>query len=312
MKQSDRTILVGVALLALVIAFWVMVLGPKRQEASDLSKQASDLQASVEQEQQLAAFAEQAKSSFGQNYHHLVVLGKAVPQDSDQASLLVQLNALARRAGVSFRTLDLDASAAQAAPTAPSLSPTIPGDTTTTTTDSTTTTTTPASDTTTASTPAATGSVPSVLPTEASAALTPIGSGVGPAGLPVMPYQLSFSGGFFQIADFLQELDELVHTSNGHVSVSGRLLTVNGFALSPGDVSATSAAAGGSPAGKAGKKLSVDLSVTTYLTPADQGLTGGATPSGPVIAGAAPTVPTSATTTAPTTTTPAPTTTPTP
>ena len=134
MKQSDRTIVVGVALLGLAIAFWVMVLSPKRQEASDLSQQVNELQASVQQQQQLAAFAEQAKSSFGQNYHRLVVLGKAVPQDSDQASLLVQLNALARRAGVSFRALSLNASAAAPAPVATAPSPsTAVGDATTST-----------------------------------------------------------------------------------------------------------------------------------------------------------------------------------
>ena len=140
--------------------------------------------------------------------------------------------------------------------------------------------------------------MPSVLPTEATAALTPLGSGVGPAGLPVMPYDLSFSGGFFQIADFLQELDQLVHSRHGKVSVNGRLLTVNGFALSPSESSATPSSTPGGGA-RATKTLTVDLSVTTYLTPADQGLTGGATPSGPVTAGAATSVPASATTTTP-------------
>jgi len=298
MKQSDRTIMVGVALLGLTIAFWVMILSPKRQEASDLSQQVSDLRASVQQQQQLAAFAEQAKSSFGQNYHRLVVLGKAVPEDSDQASLLVQLNGLAQRAGVSFRALSLDASAAVAAPVATLTTP-APGTAAGDASPSSTTSTPPASGTTTTSTPVTTGAAVAVLPTEANAALTPLGSGVGPAGLPVMPYQLSFSGGFFQIADFLHELDQLVHTSHGNVSVNGRLLTVGGFTLLPADTSATSTSTSSAPQSPTLGKLTVSLSVTTYLTPADQGLTGGATPSGPVTAGAATSVPASTTTTTP-------------
>jgi hypothetical protein len=309
MKQSDRTIVVGVALLGLAIAFWVMVLSPKRQEASDLSQQVRELQASVQQQQQLVTFAQQAKSSFGQNYHRLVVLGKAVPEDSDQASLLVQLNTLAQRAGVSFRALALDASdaAPAAVATAPSPSPTAAGDTTTSTTPApavggattgaAASTGTTAPTTTTAATAGTTA--PSVLPTEATAALTPLGSGVGPAGLPVMPYELSFSGGFFQIADFLQGLDQLVHTSHGQVSVSGRLLTVNGFTLSPPDASTAPSATSGRRA-HTSKQLTADLFVSTYLTPADQGLTAGASPSGPVTAGAATSVPASATTPTPT------------
>ena len=54
---------------------------------------------------------------------------------------------------------------------------------------------------------------------------------MGPAGLPVMPYSLKFTGDFFQIANFLESLDEMVHMPHGEVDVTGRLLTVDGFAL---------------------------------------------------------------------------------
>ena len=56
---------------------------------------------------------------------------------------------------------------------------------------------------------------------------------MGPAGLPVMPYNLKFTGDFFQIANFLESLDEMVHMPHGEVDVTGRLLTVDGFALAP-------------------------------------------------------------------------------
>ena len=112
---------------------------------------------------------------------------------------------------------------------------------------------------------------------------------MGPAGLPVMPYDLKFTGDFFQIADFLESLDGMVHMPHGEVDVTGRLLTVDGFALAP------TAERGRSEPRARSRRLTADLSVTTYLTPADQGITAGATPSGP-----APATPTPASTTAPT------------
>ena len=44
---------------------------------------------------------------------------------------------------------------------------------------------------------------PTRAATEASAATLPLGATVGPAGLAVMPFALTFSGDFFEIADFL-------------------------------------------------------------------------------------------------------------
>jgi hypothetical protein len=131
--------------------------------------------------------------------------------------------------------------------------------------------------------------------TEAAAATLPIGASVGPAGLPVMPYDLEFTGDFFQIANFLESLDKMVQMPQGKVDVTGRLLTVDGFALSPEQSAGASMSAV--------PTLAASLAVTTYLTPADQGLTAGATPGGPAPSTleATPTT-TSSTTPAPTST----------
>ena len=132
------------------------------------------------------------------------------------------------------------------------------------------------------------------MATEASAAALPIGASIGPAGLPVMPYDLTFTGNYFQIADFMKKLNGLVHPKNGSaIDVTGRLVTVDAFTLAP----VQSEGQGLTPV----PTLTADLSVTTYLAPADLGLTGGATPTGP--AQATPT-PASTTGTAPPTSTP--------
>jgi Tfp pilus assembly protein PilO len=104
-------------------------------------------------------------------------------------------------------------------------------------------------------------------PTEVAASIMPLGAAIGPAGLSVMPYTLKFSGNFYHVATFIHGLDDLVKTTNAKVSVDGRLITVNSFELSESE--------------KGFPRLEASFSVTTYLTPPEQGLTGGATPAGP-------------------------------
>jgi Tfp pilus assembly protein PilO len=295
MRRNELTILLSLAVAAMIAAFWLVVISPKRDEAASLKQETDGLQSSVEQAQQAAAGGEQAREDFEVNYRRLVVLGKAVPADGDQAGLLVQLQRLADRSGVGFQSIDLTSSASTAttppsssdssvSPIPPVTPPTGTAEDAATTTAS-------------ASTEAA---------TEAAAATLPIGASVGPAGLPVMPYNLKFTGDFFQIANFLESLDEMVHMPHGEVDVTGRLLTVDGFALAP-QASAAGASLSAIPT------LTANLSVTTYLTPADQGITAGATLSGPALATSAPVTPTpaSGTTTtpsaAPTSSAPAPT-----
>jgi len=198
-QTKKRTNLIVAAMLvvaALAAAFWMILLSPKREEASKLSGQIESLEASLSQHRSEAAAATAARKAFPEEYARLVVLGKAVPSGDETASLLVQLNYLARKAGASFETLTLGSGSEE-----------------------------------TAETPAA----PPSSPTEAEASLLPLGASIGPAGLAVMPYSLTFEGDFFQIASFIEDLDALVKTTNRGVAVKGRLITVGSFSLSPAE-----------------------------------------------------------------------------
>jgi Tfp pilus assembly protein PilO len=262
MKGTDKAIVLGVVMTVVLAAFYFMVLSPKRDEASSLKKDIADLNSQIDQQKQVAAFAEDARRHFATYYGRLVVLGKAVPADADTASLLVQLNSIAGRTNVEFNGLQLSAEASDTAST-----PTpAPSGTSTTPTSTTGTSTTP---TTAASAPTTTTPAPA---TEATAANMPLGASVGAAGLPTMPYDLTFKGKYFDVADFLKGVDDLVHPrgSSGLVAADGRLLTIDGFSLAP--------AANSMPSDP---ELEVKLSVTSYVTPSDQGLTAGATPGGP-------------------------------
>lgn len=278
--SSNRT-LIGVLLAAIAIAgFWFLALGPKRERASELAQKVKKEQAAVAEQQQAIADGVAARRDFPRDYQQLVLLGKAVPEGADSGSMLVQLNSVAGRAGVEFRQLELDDSAATTpapapapAPGDPSVQEPVPesgsaGSTSTSTSTSTT----------------ATAAAPA---TETAAAALPIGATIGPAGLGVVPYALQFEGNFFQVADFMQGLDRFVQTQPGNVSVDGRLMTVNGFSLSQ-DLKE------GFPS------LAVSLSVTAYVTPSSQGLTAGATPTAPAdTITAAPTAAPASTTTTP-------------
>jgi type II secretory pathway pseudopilin PulG len=233
-KSSSALIVAMLLLAALAAAFWILALSPKREEASELAKQVSTLEASLAQHRGEAAEALEARREFPVDYQQLVVLGKAVPGDDDTASLIVQLNGIAKHAKVEFRDITLEAGeGGEEAPAAPA---------------------------------PAEGSQP-VSATEVAASTMPLGATIGPAGLGVMPYTLTFDGDFFRIADFIKGLDSLVKTENEKVSVNGRLFTIDGFSLAPGP--------NGFP------DLEASFSITTYLTPPEEGVTGGATPASP-------------------------------
>jgi Tfp pilus assembly protein PilO len=304
-------ILIGLVALAAVAGLWILVVSPKRHQANDLADQVTQLQGQLTQEQQAAVSAKQARKGFAENYHQIVALGTATPADAQTPSLLVDLQNLADRAHVDFISFTLQSTGGSSDTSQIATPPPLTSGTNPTSSDSTASTSTaPASTgstptTDTSSTP--TGSTAAVTPpvpaaTETSASLLPLGATIGPAGLAVMPYQLEFEGGFFQVADFLHEVDAMVRTHNGTVGIHGRLLTVDGFDLSISDSTGGTVAS----APTSTPRLDVTMNVRTYLVPPTQGVTGGATPAGPPSA-----IPAAATSPSPPTSTTAPTSTPT-
>jgi Tfp pilus assembly protein PilO len=105
-------------LLAVVIAvlaaggYWKLALAPKRAEAAKLAKQVATEKAKLAQQQSLLATYEGARAQYKANYAQVVRLGKAVPPDDDTRSLVVQLDAAAKRSGTSFDNIDITSSSA--------------------------------------------------------------------------------------------------------------------------------------------------------------------------------------------------------
>ena len=231
----------------------MLALGPRRQEARKLAGQVDQLRASLAESQRKATEAVAAQRPFPTDYQQLVVLGKAVPPSDETSSLLVELSHIAKRSKVKFNSIQLAAGSGEGSST-PARAATIGG----------------------SGRRLLKRLAAPVPPTEAAASLLPLGATIGSAGLGVMPYDLSFSGNFFHVADFIHGIDSLIHAHNRNVAVDGRLVTLNGFALTADQTHPF-------------PYLTANFSVTTYLTPPSQGVTAGATPAAATPSTATPT-----------------------
>jgi Tfp pilus assembly protein PilO len=251
MKASTRPLIAGVIVVAAALAFWTLALSPKRDEAKELGTQIETLNSGISVAQSQVAQATSSRRTFPAAYHQLVELGQAVPATDETPSLLIELNKLADRSGVSFDSIQLEGGGEGGEVSV------APGST-------------------------EGGAVPA---SEVAASLLPLGASIGSAGLGVMPYNLTFQGNFFQIAKFVGKVDALVKSKDKTgLTVDGRLITINGFSLS--DQTGDGETTNGSTSSNAAPKLSASFSVTTYLTPPGQGITAGATPTAPAEASA--------------------------
>ncbi len=273
MTPRDRNVLMGVLCVVMVGAAWFLLLSPVRKDASALDASLVAAQGRAQTAEAAATSGQQAQEAYQRQYATVARLGKAVPADDDVPSLVVQLQGAAKRSRVDFRSIELAASVAApvAAPPAAQAVAVASG--------------------TTGATGAA-GAVPAVPAVQAVAATLPPGAAVGAAGFPTMPFDFAFTGSFFRLADFLHRLDRFTRIAGENVSVTGRLLSVDGFAL------------GASPKGF--PSMTASIHATAYLLPAEEGLTAGASPlqpaalpagtTTPAVAGGTPAVPTAAAT----------------
>jgi hypothetical protein len=256
MSAQGRTVAAGLALVAAVAAFWFLVLSPKRADVAAVRDQVAQAEARRTAAETTTAAAERARAAYQRDYATLARLGKAAPPDDDVASLVYQLETLARSHKVDFRAVKLTGAGAAAAPApAPSTST---GRATATPADSS------AAKDATAKDSTATATDTPVAPAIAQA---PPGAVVGTAGLLTLPFTFTFDGGYLPMQRMLGAIDRLADRTGGALSVRGRLVTIDGFSLA--------ASRFGFP------KVKALVSATAYIVPTAEGISGGATPQGP-------------------------------
>ena len=261
MKSRDRILLIALLGVGLLAGFWFAVLGPKRNEAKDLSAQVVAAHERLAQAQAKARDAQQAKAGYERDYATVLELGTAVPADDRVPSLLYQLESASRHARIRFNSIQASGGSASAGATATTaaqvaaLGQAQNGS---------------GSSASSGSSSSASSAPSSSASSSASAA--PAGTTVGTAGFPTMPFTFAFEGSYQDLRHLVDAVNHFVEVHGSQVVVRGRLLQIDGISLTPKGESAT--------------RVTATINATAYLLPPDQGATNGATPSAP--AGATP------------------------
>jgi Tfp pilus assembly protein PilO len=199
MTARDRIVVSVLAAAVAIGGFWVLMLGPKRNEASKLATQIAAARAQLDTARQQAQTAAEPPSALASDFATIARAGKAIPAQPEMPSLLYQLESTARSSHIDFTKLDVQAQQPGAAPSQPASS--------------------------------GTGSTTSGGPSASSSAAGQAKAPPAPA-FQSLPFSLTFKGSFFTLSDFLKRLDDFVSVRGGQLAVTGRLLSIDGIALS--------------------------------------------------------------------------------
>ena len=200
MTARDRIVIVIVLALGAIAAGWFFVVSPKRSQASNLSSQVSSEQSQLTSAENLVAAGMSARRAFAGQYTQLAKLGEAVPPDDDIPSLIVQVQAAAQAAHVSFKGLQLTGGGSSSS----------------------------------SSTSSSSSSSANGAAAAAAAAQLPPGAAVGAAGLPTEQFTVTLAGNYFNLSHFFNSLESFVVNVNGTLTIRGRLMTINAINLVPG------------------------------------------------------------------------------
>ena len=287
LTDRDRKIMIALVPVVVLVAYWFLLLAPKREQASTAKEELATQQQRLETARAAAQAAEGAKEDFDASYAQVVRLGKAIPSTVDMPSLLVQLDAAAAGTGIRFTKIATGdrVPGATATPAQTTTPPAAGSESGTTGTPA------AAGGETAQSQPGAaaeaanntqqtanqdtaaaeqSGVQPSDTQTSTTAGATTAtgdAAATAPPGLETVPLELEFEGNFFNLADFFHEVKRFVSVANSNVLVSGRLLTVESVRWTSDETIFP--------------HIRAEITATVYLSPKAQGVTAGASPQGP-------------------------------
>src|ERR1700693_1702719 len=105
MSTRDRAALIAVCAVVVIVAPWLLLIQPTRDQAAKLQTQISAAQSKLNAARSLLASGAVARAAFAGSYAALVRLGEAVPTDDNTPSLIYQLQAAAKSTHVDFQGL---------------------------------------------------------------------------------------------------------------------------------------------------------------------------------------------------------------
>jgi hypothetical protein len=245
----DRIVLLVVVGVAAMAGFWFGVLSPKRAEATKLDVKVAAAQQRLQRAQNSLGQAEKAKRGYQVDYATVARLGKAVPKDDDMPSLLYELQSAAGDARIDLRSLLVSGASQPGAPPTSSAGSTASG----------------SSSSSGSSGSSTTPSTPSPTPGQTATATLPPGVSVGAAGFPTIPLQFTFQGSYSDMEHLLAEVQRFISINGKDVRVHGRLLTIDGLALTP----------------QTFPQVKANISATAYLLPSAETSSAGTSAASP-------------------------------
>jgi Tfp pilus assembly protein PilO len=286
-SDRDRKILLILIPIVVLIGYWFLILGPKRDDL----KTAQDEQAQAEQARDQAvaqaAQLEKARQTFAADYAAVVRLGKAIPSTVDSPSLLVQLDRASKGTHIDFSSVTFGDRAQATVPTA-AATPTTQGAAQPNgnaaaggapastglgrATESAGTAVNQGNQTSTATDQASGGGGGTTATTTTTTPATGAAATTTNATLDTVPLTFNFVGSYFDLADFFHRVKRFVYVANNSIFVRGRLLTIDTLTFAPQAATTT---------GGRSDQLTATVGATVYLSPQSEGTTGGATAAGP-------------------------------
>jgi hypothetical protein len=265
LTDRDKKIVIALVPLLLIAGYWFLLLGPKRDESAKVGEELTQAQTDRDAAVARAQSVSSAKGDFAADFAEVLRVGKAIPSNVDMPSLIVQLDEAADGTGIGFNSIKAgQRTTAQplppgAPPTTGSEPPTAAGGES-------------ASSAPGQAAEAANEASETSDEANAAAGADPADPSAGAAaggtapGLDSVPLDFTFSGDFFELADFFHKLKRFVHVNGGErIVVGGRLMTIDSFTFTMKDF----------------PTLEATMTSTVYLSPLAEGATAGATPAGP-------------------------------
>jgi Tfp pilus assembly protein PilO len=290
LSDRDKKLLIFILPIAILGAFWFLLLSPMRDEAAKAEQEAVKQEERRDAAQTQVEQASAAQTDYAADYGEIVRLGKAIPAQVDMPSLLVQLESAAEGTSIHFTKITTGERTAVVAPepappTDGSAEGTTPVD---------------AGGAPAQSAPGTAAEAANTAATEsdqrsqaaeqsgvdpadaqtstssgsglpvgggAAAPADPAAAGLSPAGLETVPLELEFVGDFFNLADFFHDVKRFVRVAGTNVVVGGRLITIESVNYSSDQT--------------VFPKIKAELKATIYLSPKVEGTTAGASPQGP-------------------------------
>ncbi len=160
-RRVPQPLVIALIVLGFMLAGlggWFLVIGPQRSKAADLSKQIADTHQAIDAARALTV---QARRGAKIRVADLFRLTKAMPDQTDMAGIILELNQVAEDSGITFEQI------------------------------------------------------------------TPATTAVALSGYAAIPITVEFQGNFYDLADFLYRLRNLVDVRHGALDATGRLFAID-------------------------------------------------------------------------------------